>query len=376
MSSSRNILDCFKRKKTTKPQQVVNAPLSSRESQKPLKEAVPAVQSFKEVASSKRLSMQVSIGELEEKKQAFNSHAVAEHVLQAPVTKTTMDSTTPSYEISDNEIRSERVRLGYGSFSIVYKGEWKGETVAIKEFRSNRKKIYVEQFEVEAKLLEKCMEWQLPNLVRYHGKMVTARANSLVLEYLPYNLHDITLNWGKRYETMIAIAEFTARSHDKKMLYVDFKRSNVGLNHHYKTRVIDVGLALEVDNVQVDSYYPLRGTPGWIAPEIYTRNAFSEKSDIYAFGTLVYEMVSGREPYAYLDDSRENTLKILAATARGEHEKIPDDCPRGLSSLINNCWCKDPKQRPTAENVLITLEKDPEARIAIAQEESKRLNNR
>jgi mitogen-activated protein kinase kinase kinase 7 len=86
----------------------------------------------------------------------------------------------------------------------------------------------------------------------------------------------------------------------------------------------------------------------WRAPETYT-GEFTEKSDVYSYGMLVWELVARQKPYAGL-----NHKQKMRAVREGLRPVLPRNCP--LSGLISSCWNPEPEKRPTLSNVLTQLQ--------------------
>ncbi|CAG8486255.1 11699_t:CDS:2 [Scutellospora calospora] len=89
------------------------------------------------------------------------------------------------------------------------------------------------------------------------------------------------------------------------------------------------------------------GNPRYIAPEIYTKREYSIKSDIYAFGMLLYYMITFKQPFAGLLHDDTLNLEVFIGT----RPIIPDRIPKAYSSLMRRCWDVDPNKRPSTVKI-------------------------
>jgi len=97
------------------------------------------------------------------------------------------------------------------------------------------------------------------------------------------------------------------------------------------------------------------GTPVWMAPELLLRKDYNEKVDVYAYGIILWELGTGKLPYAGMD-----TVQIaVGVTTHGLRPPIAQHWPGYLQDLIKVCWHEDPTQRPSFHSILSTLESWP-----------------
>jgi Tol biopolymer transport system component len=151
------------------------------------------------------------------------------------------------------------------------------------------------------------------------------------------------------------IAEALEYAHEKGIVHRDLKPANVKLRPDGVVKVLDFGLAKAVDanvgvNVDADAAPTvtatrlgvIMGTPAYMAPEQAAGMTVDRRADIWAFGAVLFEMLSGRQIYA-----RKTTLETLAAVARDEPrwDELPAETPAGVVRLLRSCLEKDPKQR-------------------------------
>ncbi|RCN29682.1 hypothetical protein ANCCAN_24553 [Ancylostoma caninum] len=118
--------------------------------------------------------------------------------------------------------------------------------------------------------------------------------------------------------------------------------------------IADFGLARDVYNTEYyrvhgEDFLPLR----WLAPECIMEGVFSSKSDVWAFGILMYEIVGlGQKPYPSMDNSQ-----VLTHVRNGGTPAKPAYCPDPLYKIMQLCWAYDKEQRPTFADILSMFEK-------------------
>ncbi|XP_031487660.1 G-type lectin S-receptor-like serine/threonine-protein kinase At4g03230 isoform X2 [Nymphaea colorata] len=200
---------------------------------------------------------------------------------------------------------SESNKLGQGGFGPVYKGTLAGEQdVAVKRLSQGSKQGY-EEFMNEVKLIAKL---QHKNLVQLLGCCVEREERILIYEYMPNKsldkfLFDPTLSkqlvWEKRFEIMVGIARGLQYLHQEsclKVIHRDLKTSNILLDGSLNPKISDFGLAraLAGDHTQVNTHRVV-GTYGYMPPEYAMEGRYSTKSDVFSFGVIVLEIVSGQK---------------------------------------------------------------------------------
>ncbi|XP_028182387.1 cysteine-rich receptor-like protein kinase 10 [Glycine soja] len=215
-----------------------------------------------------------------------------------------------SLQFSFNTIReatndfSDSNKLGQGGFGAVYKGRLiNGQEIAVK--RLSRDSGQGErEFKNEVLIVAKL---QHRNLVRLLGFCLEGRERLLVYEFvtnksLDYFIFDQTnraqLDWEKRYKIIAGTARGILYLHQDSRLRVihrDLKASNILLDEDMNPKIADFGLArlFVVDQTHADTNRVV-GTYGYMAPEYAMHGQFSEKSDVFSFGVLVLEVVSGQ----------------------------------------------------------------------------------
>jgi len=196
-------------------------------------------------------------------------------------------------------------KLGEGGFGPVYKGQFPdGVEIAVKRLASHSGQGFVE-FKNEVQLIAKL---QHTNLVKLLGCCSQGDEKILVYEYLPnksldFFIFDETrktlLDWNKRLDIIEGTAEGLLYLHKHSRLRVihrDLKPSNILLDNDMNPKISDFGLAriFSSNNTEESTTRRVVGTYGYMAPEYASEGLFSIKSDVFSFGVLLLEILSGK----------------------------------------------------------------------------------
>ena len=174
----------------------------------------------------------------------------------------------------------------------------------------------------------------------------------LVTEYLSNgSLSDFlkkspnNLNPTERTIIAIDIARGMSYMHEHNIIHRDLKSLNILLDENKRVRICDFGL------VRIKSFQILTtqiGTPQWMAPEIMLAIPdYDSKVDVYSFGIVLWELLTNKMPFSELSPA--DVLKSVVVNDL--RPIIPENTPIDLSNLINSCWEKDPKKRPSFQQI-------------------------
>eukprot|EP01018_Ginkgo_biloba_P018396 Gb_38338 [translate_table: standard] len=198
--------------------------------------------------------------------------------------------------------------ISESSLSVVYKATLAdGHVVAIKKFKVNEQMIVEHNFKRECNILSKIRH---RNLVRIMGAFSNSNTKALVLQFMPNGSLDMYLHafstcalcLEKRLNIAVGIAEAMLYLHEEsgigEIVHCDLKPSNVLLDDDFEAHVTDFGIAKLIDPKAIE--YSLSstviGSIGYIAPEFAYGKKVSKEVDIYSFGILLLEIVSGKTP--------------------------------------------------------------------------------
>ncbi|KAI4336696.1 hypothetical protein L6164_015189 [Bauhinia variegata] len=277
--------------------------------------------------------------------------------------------------------------LGEGGFGRVFKGWIDDKTykpskvgvgipVAVKKSNSDSLQG-LKEWQSEVKFLGK---FSHPNLVKLLGYCWEENQFLLVYEYMQkgslenhlFGRGPEPLAWDIRLKIAIGAARGLAFLHnsEKSVIYRDFKSSNILLDGAYNAKLSDFGLA-KFGPTSDRSHVTTRvmGTYGYAAPEYMATGHLYVKSDVYGFGVVLLEMLTGlialdpNRPsgeqnlveYCKASLSTKKKLKKIMDPQLGEH--YPIAAAFQVAQLIDKCLESDPKNRPSMEEVLDVLEK-------------------
>ncbi|CAL5408668.1 unnamed protein product [Camellia sinensis] len=210
-------------------------------------------------------------------------------------------------------------KLGQGGFGPVYKGKLPdGQEIAVKRL-SRSSEQGLEEFMNEVVMISKL---QHRNLVRLLGCCVEGKEKMLVYEYMPNKSLDAfifdpqkqkLLDWSKRFDIIEGIGRgllYLHRDSRLRIIHRDLKTSNILLDEELNPKISDFGMArIFCGEEHQANTRRVVGTYGYMSPEYAMQGLFSEKSDVFSFGVLLLEIVSGRRNTSFYDD--EHSLSLL-----------------------------------------------------------------
>lgn len=279
---------------------------------------------------------------------------------QAPFTQP-IGYQLPDYlQIPEEEIKKNE-RIAKGTYGAVYHGNWQNTDVAIKEIALERLQdlANTNAFFREIELMHRCTH---PRIVRLYGYFIAADRCSIVMEYIKSSL-DQLLNvkehphfpWPTRIKIAIDIAKALKYLHSRTppILHRDLKSMNVLIDEKFHAKICDFGQSkLKEATAQAPQMTGYVGTARWKAPELLLpQNKPTEKSDIFSFGMLLWELATRKLPHSECTDE----FQVAAKIARGEDENIPADCQQRYADLIKKCWNRVAAQRPELDEILAEL---------------------
>ncbi|XP_076935372.1 G-type lectin S-receptor-like serine/threonine-protein kinase At4g27290 isoform X3 [Bidens hawaiensis] len=209
-------------------------------------------------------------------------------------------------------------KLGQGGFGSVYKGVLgDGREIAVKRLsKSSRQGL--DEFKNEVRCIAKL---QHRNLVKLLGYCIQGDETMLIYEYMANKSLDLTifdtsrssmLDWPKRFHIILGIARGLLYLHQDSRLRVihrDLKAANILLDDDMNPKISDFGLARRFKGYETEANTnKVVGTYGYIAPEYAVHGLFSIKSDVFSFGVLVLEIVSGQKSRGFSHEQHGDSL--------------------------------------------------------------------
>ncbi|XP_071788407.1 mitogen-activated protein kinase kinase kinase 9-like isoform X2 [Asterias amurensis] len=267
-------------------------------------------------------------------------------------------------EIDFNEIVLSEV-IGVGGFGKVYRGLWKDEEVAVKAARTDTEQDLgeiMDNVRQEAKLFSLLSHL---NIITLKGACLVEPNICLVMEYarggalnrvLSSNCKKLGLPPDVLVDWAYQISEGMHYLHTEApipLIHRDLKSSNILINEkigdndfYGKTlKITDFGLAREMYRTTRMS---AAGTYAWMAPEVIKSSLFSKGSDVWSYGVLLWELLTGEVPYKGIDG-----LAVAYGVAVQKLTlPIPSTCPEPFVRILEECWNPEPHQRPSFAEIL------------------------
>jgi len=247
--------------------------------------------------------------------------------------------------------------IGSGSYGKVFLGMWRETKVAIKlcnELSS------VDQFLDEATLMIELPPH--PNVVQILAVSVDGPYPAIILEFCQNGSLDKLLFDNDRVmtiETTLKLVGGIARGmlhlHQNNIVHRDLAARNILLHQSGDPKISDFGMSRFIKSGETGQTKAIIGPIRWMAPESLALHVYSQKSDVWSFGIVVYEIVARREPHAESDP-----LTIGGVIRdKGFTPTIPDDCEPILKELMESCWQKEVEKRPDFQEILWKLNQHP-----------------
>ncbi|KAJ4709366.1 Kinase family protein [Melia azedarach] len=279
-------------------------------------------------------------------------------------TKAEAEAIARGLQTIKNDDLEEIRELGSGTYGSVYHGKWKGSDVAIKRIkascfagRPSERERLIADFWKEALLLSSLHH---PNVVSFYGIVRDGPDGSLatVTEFMVngslkqfLQKKDRTIDRRKRLIIAMDAAFGMEYLHGKNIVHFDLKCENLLVNMRDPQRPVckigDLGLSKVKQHTLVSG--GVRGTLPWMAPELLSGKSHmvTEKIDVYSFGIVMWELLTGDEPYTDM-----HCASIIGGIVNNTlRPQIPSWCDPEWKSLMESCWASDPAGRPSFSEI-------------------------
>ncbi|KAM5565759.1 putative receptor protein kinase ZmPK1 [Rosa sericea] len=284
-----------------------------------------------------------------------------------------------SYAELKTATRGFSEEIGRGAGGVVYKGILADQRVAAIKLLSEANQAEAE-FLAEASTIGKVNHM---NLIEMWGYCSEGKHRLLVYEYMEHGslaqkLASHELDWEKRFEIAVGTAKGLAYLHEECLewvLHCDVKPQNILLDSNFQPKVADFGLSkiLHRDELRNSSFSRIRGTRGYIAPEWVYNLPITSKVDVYSYGVVVLEMVTGKNPTmdVEISDGEQRRLimwvreKLNGTEIASRIREIIDPSFEGnydvekmeiLLTVALHCVEEDKDSRPTMSQVVEMLQ--------------------
>ncbi|XP_059649524.1 cysteine-rich receptor-like protein kinase 43 isoform X2 [Cornus florida] len=269
-------------------------------------------------------------------------------------------------------------KLGEGGFGPVYKGKLEdGREIAVKKLSQNSNQGKKE-FTNEAKLLARVQHRYVVTLLGYctHGAEKLLVYEYVANESLDKLLFDSgrkdALDWKRRYDIIAGVARGLLYLHEDshyRIIHRDIKASNILLDDKWAPKIADFGMARLFPEDQTHVNTRVAGTNAYMAPEYVMHGHLSVKADVFSFGVLVLELISGQKNSAFNPSLDSQNLPEWAFKLYKEGNSlevmdpalVPSAVPDQVAKCIQIgllCTQADPHLRPTMRRVVVSLSKE------------------
>ncbi|XP_052894349.1 mitogen-activated protein kinase kinase kinase 12 isoform X2 [Anopheles moucheti] len=265
---------------------------------------------------------------------------------------------TEDWEISYETI-TDMVWLGSGAQGAVFRGKLRNEMVAVKKVHDLK--------ETDIRHLRKLDH---ENIVKFKGVCTQAPAFCIIMEYCPHGslqkkLQDSggiispqqLVSWSQQ------IALGMQYLHTHKIIHRDLKSPNILIGDGDVIKISDFGTSREWNEISTKMSFA--GTVAWMAPEVIRNWPCNEKVDIWSYGVVLWELLTGEVPYKNVDSSQ----ILYGVGSYLLHLPIPDTCPEGFKLLIKQCWSTKPRNRPSFKIILTHLDIAGRELLAMCEKE-------
>lgn len=288
------------------------------------------------------------------------------------------------WESGTKALLDKECMIGGGSIGTVYKTTFEGGvSIAVKKLETLGRIRNQEEFEQEIGRLGNLRH---PNLVAFQGYYWSSTMQLILSEFVANgnlydNLHglhypgtstgggNIELDWSRRFKIALGTARALAYLHHDcrpPILHLNIKSTNILLDENYKPKLSDYGLGKLLpilDNYGLTKFHT---AVGYVAPELAQSLRLSEKCDVYSFGVILLELVTGRKP---VESPRASEVVVLCEYVRAMLESgSASDCfDRSLRGIVENeliqvmklgliCTSEVPSRRPSMAEAVQVLE--------------------
>ena len=246
-------------------------------------------------------------------------------------------------------------KIGQGGFSEIYESQWLGIPVAVKViFDPKITEALLEEFNNE---IEKLFILRHPYIIQLYGITDKEKSQKLAVitelapkgslfDYLhknPKTKNNLSLDLKNKIAKQLICT--MAYIHSRGYVHRDLKTQNILLDKNLDIKMCDFGLTKLKSELNTGSGQ-FAGTPCYMAPELFDRKYYDDKVDVFAFGTVLWEIYTQKIPYANCD-----AMEIKQKVTKGEELICSSIVPKQIANLIQKCRSVKASDRPSFEEI-------------------------
>lgn len=260
------------------------------------------------------------------------------------------------WEIPWNDLQIGE-RIGIGSYGEVYRADWNGTEVAVKKFMNQDiSGDALAQFKFEVEIM---LRLRHPNVVLFMGAVTRPPNLSILTEFLPRGslfklLHrsNVQVDEKRRLRMALDVAKGMNYLHTSHPVIVhrDLKTPNLLVDKNWLVKVCDFGMSRMKHHTFLSSK-STAGTAEWMAPEVLRNEPSNEKSDVFSFGVILWELATLNVPWTGM-----NSMQVVGAVGfQGRRLTIPDRVDPVVAEIISSCWDSNQNARPSFKEIITRL---------------------
>ncbi|OMO80028.1 hypothetical protein CCACVL1_13213 [Corchorus capsularis] len=261
---------------------------------------------------------------------------------------------TDVWEIDPRQLKFEN-KVASGSYGDLYKGTYCSQEVAIKVLKPERiNNDLQKEFAQEVFIMRKVRH---KNVVQFIGACTKAPSLCIVTEFMSGgSVYDYlhkqkgVFKLPSLLKVAIDISKGMNYLHQNNIIHRDLKAANLLMDENEVVKVADFGVARV--KAQSGVMTAETGTYRWMAPEVIEHKPYDHKADVFSFGIVLWELLTGKLPYDYLTPLQ----AAVGVVQKGLRPTIPKNTNPKLADLLVRCWQQDPTQRPDFSEIIEILQ--------------------
>ncbi|XVE93924.1 hypothetical protein REPUB_Repub01dG0236000 [Reevesia pubescens] len=261
---------------------------------------------------------------------------------------------TDVWEIDPRHLKFEN-KVASGSYGDLYKGTYCSQEVAIKVLKPERINTDMQkEFAQEVFIMRKVRH---KNVVQFIGACTKPPSLCIVTEFMSGGSVYDYLHKQKgvfKLPSLLKVAIDVSKGmnylHQNNIIHRDLKAANLLMDENEVVKVADFGVARV--KAQSGVMTAETGTYRWMAPEVIEHKPYDHKADVFSFGIVLWELLTGKLPYEYLTPLQ----AAVGVVQKGLRPTIPKNTNPKLAELLERCWQQDPTLRPDFSEIIEILQ--------------------